>query len=77
MAPGEYRSHIYFRAVPNPKPLGEEEKKDTTKFSVRLIPVFGITIPAIIRIGESNTQVSLSDLGFSIQNDTIPVVQVK
>jgi P pilus assembly chaperone PapD len=77
LTPGEYRSHIYFRAVPNVKPLGEEEKKDTAKFSVRLIPVFGITIPVIIRIGQSDTKVSLSDLSFSIQNDTIPVVQVK
>ena len=77
MAPGEYRSHIYIRAVPNVKPLGEEEKKDTTKFSIRLIPIFGISIPAIIRIGESDTKVTMSDLSFSVMNDTIPVVQVK
>ena len=25
MAPGEYRSHLYFRAIPNAKPLGEKE----------------------------------------------------
>ena len=77
MTPGEYRSHIYFRAVPNVKPLGEEEKKDTTKFSIRLVPVFGITIPVIIRIGESDTKVTMSDLSFSVMNDTIPMVSVK
>lgn len=73
LAPGEYRSHFYFRAIPKAKPLGEkEEPSDTTTISVQLIPVFGITIPAIIRVGESNVKVNLSDLGFSMVNDTIP-----
>jgi P pilus assembly chaperone PapD len=58
LAAGEYRSHFYFRAVPKVRPLGEEEKpKDTTTISVRLTPVFGITIPVIIRIGESTAKV--------------------
>jgi len=70
---GEYRSHIYFRAVPKRVPLGEEEKtKDTTTISVRLIPVFGITIPLIIRKGESTTRVTLSDLAFELVNGSDP-----
>jgi hypothetical protein len=53
--------------------LGEGEAvKDTTTISVRLTPIFGITIPAIIRVGESTTKVTLSDLGFEMVNDTIP-----
>ncbi|MCK9641714.1 MAG: hypothetical protein M0R39_17565 [Prolixibacteraceae bacterium] len=77
LKPGEYRSHIYFRAIPNMKPLGEEEKsKDTTTVSVRLIPVFGITIPAIIRIGENTSKVALSDLSYSVVNDTVPTLKV-
>ncbi len=63
LEPGEYRSHVYFRAVPNEVALGEEDpNRDTTSVSVRLIPIFGITIPVIIRVGESDTQVYLSDL---------------
>ncbi len=70
---GEYRSHFYFRAIPMQKPLGEEDKvKDTTTISVRLTPIFGITIPVIIRVGESTTKVTLSDLAFQTVNDTIP-----
>lgn len=70
---GEYRSHFYFRAVPKIKPLGEEDKiKDTTTISVRLTPIFGITIPVIIRVGESSTKVTISDLTFQNVNDTIP-----
>lgn len=77
MVPGEYRSHIYFRAIPNAAPLGTEEKKDTTTVSVKLIPVFGITIPTIIRVGESTTKVSFSDLDFTVKNDTLPVLSLK
>ena len=64
---GEYRSHFYFRAVPKQNALGEEEKvKDSTSISVKLTPIFGITIPVIIRKGESTTKVTLSELAFQI-----------
>jgi P pilus assembly chaperone PapD len=59
---GEYRSHFYFRAVPMEKPLGEEEKADTTTLSIKLTPIFGITIPVIVRSGASNTKVSITEL---------------
>ena len=76
--PGEYRSHFYFRSVPNIKPLGEEEEvQDTTTISVRLTPVFGITIPAIIRVGESDTEVSLSDLELIPGTDAGPMLRLK
>jgi len=71
LQPGEYRSHVYFRAVPNVKPLGEgETPKDSSSISVRLVPIFGITIPVIIRVGESATKVTLSDLALEQPNDT-------
>lgn len=71
LVPGEYRSHFYFRAVPKPTPLGMNDIStvDTTAISVQITPVFGITIPVIIRIGESNTLVSLTDLDLSLVND--------
>lgn len=73
LEPGEYRSHFYFRSIPKISPLGEKEKaKDTTTISVMLTPVFGITIPAIIRVGESTARVAFSDLRFEMANDTIP-----
>lgn len=72
LAPGEYRSHIYFRAIPKTTALGAEEvAKDTTTLSVKLVPIFGITIPVIIRVGENTTKVTLSDLKFETVNDTI------
>ncbi len=73
LQPGEYRSHVYFRAVPKENALGEEEtKQDSTGISVRLVPIFGITIPVIIRVGESTTKVTLTDMSFEMAGDTIP-----
>ena len=72
LQPGEYRSHIYFRAVTDEKPLGEDALKDSTTIAVRLTAVFGITIPVIIRVGPSNTQVSLSDISLSLPADSLP-----
>ena len=70
---GEYRSHFYFRAVPHIKPRGEEETNvDTTTISVKLTPIFGITIPVIIRVGEYNANITLSEVNFQTVNDTIP-----
>jgi hypothetical protein len=74
LEPGEYRSHLYFRAVPPEKPLGEEPpaQQDQSTISIKLIPVFGITIPVIIRIGEPDVNVTLSDLSLEFEKDTIP-----
>jgi len=75
LEPGEYRSHLYFRSIPKITPLGEgPETRDTTTISVMLTPVFGITIPAIIRVGESTAKVSISDLNFEMISDSIPVL---
>lgn len=76
MVPGEYRSHLYFRAVSREKPLGEvNNKTDSGGLSVRLIPIFGISMPVIIRVGESNTQVSMSNISVK-NNDTMQVLKI-
>ncbi|MBN2666496.1 MAG: molecular chaperone [Bacteroidales bacterium] len=70
---GEYRSHFYFRAVPEKQPLGETSTTaDTSTFSVRLTPIFGITIPVIIRSGETTASVTLSGLDLTMVNDNVP-----
>lgn len=75
IAPGEYRSHLYFRAVPTEKPLGEKEVKKDSSISVRIVPIFGISLPVIIRSGESNTQIKLSDISV-IEKDKVPALQM-
>ena len=76
LAPGEYRSHLYFRAIPDKAPLGEEAPTSDSGISIRLIPIFGISIPVIIRVGTSNTQVRLSDLSLQMSEDTIPILNM-
>lgn len=51
---GEYRSHLLFRAVP-PDDTGrsiEDVKGSNKSLSVKLTPVFGISIPVIARHGK-------------------------
>ncbi len=72
---GEYRSHIYFRAVPDEEPLGADEViEDTTAVAIKLKAVFGITIPVIIRIGKNDSDVEVDSIVFNMYNDTLPVL---
>jgi hypothetical protein len=74
---GEYRSHFYFRAVPKAIALGDENRvRDTSSISVQITPIFGITIPIIIRSGVSSTKSSLTNLSFEMVNDTIPTLKL-
>jgi P pilus assembly chaperone PapD len=76
--PGEYRSHLYFRAVPKEKPLGEEDEEvaDPSSISVKLTPIFGITIPAIIKIGQPAVGVTITDTELKFENDTLPRLSI-
>jgi hypothetical protein len=73
MSMGEYRSHLYFRSVPKERPLGDTEpKKDSNAISIKLTPIYGITIPVIIRIGEVKADVSLSDVALDVTDPNAP-----
>lgn len=62
LLPGEYRSHLYFRAIPTENLRAEDTKvKDSKNVSVKIAPVFGISIPVIIRTGENDTKLYLTD----------------
>ena len=76
LTPGEYRSHIYFRAIPNAAPLGEPQTQKDSGISIKLVPVFGISIPVIIRVGEVNTEVSLTEPSINMAEDTVPVLSM-
>lgn len=65
MQDGEYRSHLYFRSEKDYTPLGNEKADSTKTLSVQLIPIFGISIPVIIRLGYNTTVNSgISNLKF-------------
>ena len=77
LLPGEYRSHIYVRAVPVEKPLGDkDDAKDSSDISVKLTAIFGISVPALIRIGENDTKISLSGPSLIIAKDKAPKLKI-
>lgn len=71
LTPGEYRSHLYFRALPKNAALGEEEETkpaDSSALSIKLTPIFGISIPTIIRVGSTHVQSSFSNAQVNRKN---------
>jgi hypothetical protein len=63
---GEYRSHLYFRAIKKAtllkkKPIDTVHHK-TQGLNVNLLPVFGLSIANIINIGDDTTTVQLTNL---------------
>lgn len=72
MTAGEYRSHLYFRSENKYAPLGiGNSAKDTTLLSVQLIPIYGMSIPIIIRSGEVNFNTKIVDLYLEKRQDSI------
>lgn len=75
LSEGEYRSHIYFRAQPEQRPLGDDVHAiNDSSLTIKLVPVYGISIPAIIRKGSLDAHVTISDL--EIEKDTSLVVKM-
>ena len=57
---GEYRAHLVFRGIPKPAPAPAPD--DPAKgISIALIPIYGVSIPIIVREGNIEAQVALSD----------------
>lgn len=50
LADGEYRVHLLFRAVPDPV-AANASQQGGTGVAISLVPVYGVTIPVIIRKG--------------------------
>lgn len=70
LPPGEYRSHIYFRPLKNPEPLGETPAPDSKDLVVNIVPVVGLSIPVIVRVGNYDASVSISDVSVDKSAET-------
>jgi hypothetical protein len=70
LSAGEYRSHIYIKALPKEQPEGKRLMKMVTNLSLKLTPVFGLTVPVIVRIGEYSGGITFSDIAFEMPNDS-------
>ncbi|MFM6949838.1 MAG: molecular chaperone [Novosphingobium sp.] len=59
---GEYRVHMSFRAVPPAlAPDAADEQVATGQLSIRLTPVYGITIPVFVRKGRLEAAAALAN----------------
>ena len=62
LPPGEYRAHMLFRAVPDVVPaVAGEAKPASTGVSIALTPIYGITIPVIVRMGDLGAEAVIGD----------------
>lgn len=64
---GEYRSHLLFQAIPE-RVQGrsvEQPGPGEGQFRVELIPIFGITIPVIVRHGKLTSSVAISKVALA------------
>jgi hypothetical protein len=49
---GEYRVHMSFSALPKVRPVAPADEAPAQGLSISIIPIYGITMPIIIRKGE-------------------------
>lgn len=77
---GEYRSHLLFRAIPdvvandlNPN-LALASDVSATGISMQLSPVYGVSIPLIVRRGKTEAKVGMKDLRLSKNTEGNQVV---
>ena len=70
---GEYRVHLSFKAIPKPRPA-VSDGAPAEGLSVKLIPIYGVTIPLIVRHGQVEAQAALQDLRVLQTGDGRPVL---
>lgn len=64
LADGEYRSHMFFRAVPAEnagRSVTDETALQKNELRIQLIPIYGVTIPVIVRNGTLSLNADISD----------------
>jgi P pilus assembly chaperone PapD len=66
LADGEYRAHLLFRAVPAPRPVAAPSQAKGISFE--LIPIYGVTIPVVIRLGNLQAQVGIANVALAQSN---------
>jgi hypothetical protein len=60
---GEYRGHLLFRAVPDARPVVADGgvQVSSSGVAISLVPIYGVTIPVIVRRGDLSATASLAN----------------
>ena len=74
LADGEYRVHLLFRAIPEARPA--TAPKSTGGVSFRLTPVYGVTIPVIVRLGTLSATAAIANVA-KRNEDGKPVIALE
>lgn len=74
LADGEYRVHLLFRAIPPARPVAQAAAP-AKGVSFKLTPVYGVTIPVIVRLGNLDMQAGISNVRLETR-DGKPAVAV-
>ena len=73
---GEYRVHMLFRAIPPATPVVQAAAQQPEKgLKFQLIPVYGVTIPVIVRLGNLQATAGIANVRLD-QKDGNPVVSL-
>ncbi len=59
---GEYRVHLLFRAIPQPDPVVPSPSEPVKGLQLQLIPIYGVTIPVIVRLGNLQAAAEISNV---------------
>lgn len=59
---GEYRAHLLFRAIPPSEPIEASTAEPPKGLNLQLIPIYGVTIPVIVRLGNLEAKAGISNV---------------
>lgn len=59
---GEYRVHLLFRAIPPATPVVPAKAEPARGLQLKLIPVYGVTIPVIVRLGNLEAKAGIANV---------------
>jgi hypothetical protein len=65
---GEYRVHLLFRAIPPTRPVTASGDEVGRGLRLQLIPVYGVTIPVIVRLGDLQATAGISNVELEKKN---------
>ena len=66
---GEYRVHLLFRAIPPANPVVQAAAAEPTKgLRFQLTPVYGVTIPVIVRLGNLQATAGIANVQLEQKN---------
>lgn len=69
LAEGEYRSHLVFRVIPDVVEATGKQNTASKGISIKISPIYGLSIPVIVRQGILNATVRMTGLHLVAKDD--------